>query len=476
MDLRLTRSSFRSIYAMLSIFYVLVSVAFHFSLMVFVQDRILEGRAENIASLFRANDGALHLNDTRALRDELVARQVIPHDMGFSLLKPQGSKDKDSLKRVLEDCEFTKASVCVGPNEAVFFDPAMRSSDALNTSSYAVLLQTTYFGLVDSLIWWDALGCLLFGCVFIGFGLVIRRKELRLVAKLNVVLESVRSIQNSFLDEREAPIGGDEFLEMSQTVDLLSDKLRITESHILGFKKRFEKKARLEQLAHTIASTSHDLKAPLEETADFIHHLPDYIDSISRDELREALSSIERRLRSGLDSLDDALKKTQRTVEKKEVVRLGELVREFEEDLRRSKKFSTLTITRNLPTKVLNARVNVIPSKVDAVLWNLAKNSFEAHQAAVIEISGDVANGEVQLFFKDNGPGIPWFERKRLFEDFSSTKEGSGWGLGLAGCRNALGEFGGAIEALESEQGAIFELRLPLVSYVGKAEVTHGTA
>lgn len=89
------------------------------------------------------------------------------------------------------------------------------------------------------------------------------------------------------------------------------------------------------------------------------------------------------------------------------------------------------------------------------VLFNLLKNALYALKAAdrgdiVIAIAaGSYRN---RLTFTDTSTGMPAAVRARVFEDFFTTKTGTGVGIGLPFCRRVLSAFGGTIRC-ESEEG-----------------------
>jgi len=70
----------------------------------------------------------------------------------------------------------------------------------------------------------------------------------------------------------------------------------------------------------------------------------------------------------------------------------------------------------------------------------------------------------VELSVEDDGPGIPPENLGRIFEDFFTTRRGSGGsGLGLAICRQIVEEHGGSIRAENREEGgARFVVGLPI--------------
>ena len=66
----------------------------------------------------------------------------------------------------------------------------------------------------------------------------------------------------------------------------------------------------------------------------------------------------------------------------------------------------------------------------------------------------------VELLFADTGPGVAQEVRPHLFEPFYTTRP-DGTGLGLALCREIIGQHGGQIDLAASEPGATFRVLLP---------------
>jgi two-component system C4-dicarboxylate transport sensor histidine kinase DctB len=103
--------------------------------------------------------------------------------------------------------------------------------------------------------------------------------------------------------------------------------------------------------------------------------------------------------------------------------------------------------------------------RLEQVLVNLMVNAIDAMsgQADKRLVVAARATGErIVVRVTDNGPGIPASLRERLFEPFFTTKPvGEGLGLGLVISANIVMEFGGALRAVEAQQGAAFEFELP---------------
>ena len=64
----------------------------------------------------------------------------------------------------------------------------------------------------------------------------------------------------------------------------------------------------------------------------------------------------------------------------------------------------------------------------------------------------------------DNGPGVPWSLRKRIFETGVSTKP-QGWGVGLSLAKRIIEEnHGGSLELVTAEPGTGTTFRVTLAA------------
>ena len=111
------------------------------------------------------------------------------------------------------------------------------------------------------------------------------------------------------------------------------------------------------------------------------------------------------------------------------------------------------------------ARVRGDEVQLARVVANLSDN---AHRYARSRI--EFATVEQADFFdlvvSDDGPGVPWFERERIFERFvrldtARSHEGTGAGLGLAIVREIVTAHGGEVWVEDAHPGARMVVRLP---------------
>lgn len=114
--------------------------------------------------------------------------------------------------------------------------------------------------------------------------------------------------------------------------------------------------------------------------------------------------------------------------------------------------------------------VNAGRNRLSQVFINLVANALDACSAGqdtcVINITSSERDGQIEIAFSDNGPGVPDDRMARIFDAFYSTKErGEGLGLGLSVSMKIIEEFGGSLQYRRGENGgAIFVVALPLLA------------
>jgi signal transduction histidine kinase len=141
------------------------------------------------------------------------------------------------------------------------------------------------------------------------------------------------------------------------------------------------------------------------------------------------------------------------------VVDLDELVLREAQDLRSRGK------VRVDLTGVAGGRVRGDPERLRRVVGNLFDNA-ERHASTAVGCELRQHGDTVELVVSDDGPGIAAVERQRIFERFvrldeSRNRRGGGAGLGLAIVQDIVTAHGGTVEAVATDCGARFVVRLP---------------
>lgn len=122
--------------------------------------------------------------------------------------------------------------------------------------------------------------------------------------------------------------------------------------------------------------------------------------------------------------------------------------------------------------------VNNIPStmvdrvKIMQVILNLGRNSIEALKGAAVEnpeitLSTHLNNDYIEVYFQDNGPGIPAEIHDKILHSYFTTKP-QGTGLGLSICRTIVLAHGGGLSVSKVPQGACFVFTLPVTQLIKK--------
>jgi PAS domain S-box-containing protein len=125
----------------------------------------------------------------------------------------------------------------------------------------------------------------------------------------------------------------------------------------------------------------------------------------------------------------------------------------------------------NLPVVVAD------PHQLQQVFLNLLNNSFDAIETIArpgrIEVETVARSEYVEIYFRDNGPGIS--NPDRIFEPFFTTKPvGKGTGLGLSICYGIVNAHRGEILCQNNAggEGCTFLIRLPAVALREQAALT----
>ena len=120
-----------------------------------------------------------------------------------------------------------------------------------------------------------------------------------------------------------------------------------------------------------------------------------------------------------------------------------------------------LDLTAELPPVFINL------VQIQQVVLNLVRNSVDVLsgcEAGTIVVGTRRRRDGVEVFVRDNGPGLAPEVRERLFEPFVSTKP-DGLGIGLSICRTIVDAHGGEISVdTRSTGGTTFRFTIPVLA------------
>lgn len=147
---------------------------------------------------------------------------------------------------------------------------------------------------------------------------------------------------------------------------------------------------------------------------------------------------------------------------------------------------SFLRFHTDIANELLDVRVDAEPVirgnklKLHQVLVNLVKNAAEAVEGRAdgrVRLRLDQTDTEAVITVSDNGCGIPSEIQDRIWEPFYSTKGAAGNGMGLDVARRFIELHEGTITCTSRESiGTTFEIRLPLTTSAGDAELSRQQA
>ena len=145
---------------------------------------------------------------------------------------------------------------------------------------------------------------------------------------------------------------------------------------------------------------------------------------------------------------------------------LRDTVQEVLEDLSLTASERGVTLENEVPAGLLTRADS---GRVRQVLSNLIDNAIKyGREHGRVQVGGaDLGAGWVQVFVRDDGPGIPAEARDRVFERFfrvdkARARTQGGTGLGLAIVKNLVQAHGGEVRVESAEnRGTTFFFKLP---------------
>jgi two-component system sensor kinase FixL len=267
------------------------------------------------------------------------------------------------------------------------------------------------------------------------------------------------------LNRIEAPQGT---LVFASVVDLSARKA--AEEEARSRREQIELLSRVSLLGEMTASLAHELNQPLSAMETNASAGMRFIDKgqVDPDQLREIMVDVQadaRRAHDIIQSVRDGIKKGTKV---RTSLNLNEVVKNVmhmvQPDAVAHSCRVEVSLANHLPP------IEADPTQIQQVLINLLTNAFDAMEDAPsdrrsVQIATEYdGNGTVCVGVRDHGPGIPDSARKRLFEQFFTTKE-DGLGMGLAIVRSVVEAHGGTVRAENVDGGgAGFYLHLPAIN------------
>jgi two-component system, OmpR family, phosphate regulon sensor histidine kinase PhoR len=284
--------------------------------------------------------------------------------------------------------------------------------------------------------------------------------------ELDELVKRVEAEQQVFNYELKLPELSERWLQVNAAV--ITNSAGEREGTILVFHDL----TRLKQLERTreefVANVSHELRTPLSLIKGYVETLLD--GARSNPEVAERFLKIIERNTQRLDLLiQDLLTisalESERIKLNLQPVELRPLVEKVLTDLKARAENKNVEIANELPEFTASADAN----RIDQVLANLVDNAIKYGRAqGHVTVGGKkLDDGKIEIFVKDDGPGIPLESLDRVFERFyrvdkARSRDQGGTGLGLSIVKHIAQAHGGEVWVKsEPGKGATFFFTLP---------------
>lgn len=266
----------------------------------------------------------------------------------------------------------------------------------------------------------------------------------RVVAPLQAVARTARTISETDLSGRIPVQGNDEIAELGRTFNGMLDRIETA----FDGQKDF------------ITDVSHELRTPITVIRGHLETLGD-----SPEERAEATAVIQDELDRMSRYVDDLLLLTK--APRPDFLRVGPVDLDlFTQDL-----MARVRSLGDRDWRLEDAGVGIVvadPDRLTQAMMNLAENAVRhTHDGETIGLGSSLSNGRARLWVSDGGPGVEAADRDRIFSRYAradssiqASVEGAGLGLSIV---QAIAEAHGGKVELDSELGvgSTFTIVLP---------------
>jgi len=297
----------------------------------------------------------------------------------------------------------------------------------------------------------------------------LRGKTVMEVLRLHELAELVERAESEkqvFDYELKVPELNERWLQVNAAV--ISNSAGEREGTILVFHDL----TRLKQLERTreefVANVSHELRTPLSLIKGYVETLLDGARNnpdVAEHFLRIVARNAERLDLLIQDLLTISALESGRVQLQLQPVSLRAVADRVFSDLKSRANARSVALKSELPDLTAHADEN----RLEQVLANLIDNAIKygRSQGNVIVGGKSLEDGKIEVFVKDDGPGIPAESLDRIFERFyrvdkARSREQGGTGLGLSIVKHIVQNHGGEVWAKsEPGKGATFFFTLP---------------
>ncbi|WP_372737288.1 ATP-binding protein [Neptunomonas sp.] len=278
-----------------------------------------------------------------------------------------------------------------------------------------------------------------------------------MVARITSLDASMRSIANGNLEEQVQVKGNDEIGAMARSLVSFRDQLST-------FQEELVQAGKLAALGQLSAGIAHEINQPLSAIGHYSHN---GLRLLHAGRLQEAeknlnqISNLTKRATTIITRLKSLARKQQNNlvvVDLQRVVDNVLIMLEGDE----VRKLTNIEVVFPMQNNLVHAD----PVQLEQVVLNLVTNALDAiadQAKKLIRIECLHNNDRLEIYVRDNGPGVSKELRENIFEPFFTTKRrGQSLGLGLSISFNIINNFAGKLTVDDgSDSGASFCIQLP---------------
>jgi signal transduction histidine kinase len=203
---------------------------------------------------------------------------------------------------------------------------------------------------------------------------------------------------------------------------------------------------------------SHELRTPLSQILIFTELLK--LDRLrTQDERHRSIRIIDQEARRLIRLVENVLQFSRAGVRRameQEELPLATLVNDTLETFRPLAEAREVRLESQVPP---DTRVLADPSAVRQILLNLLDNAVKyGPRGQTVRVNAEAANGHIRIAVDDQGPGIPFDDRERVWEGYyrlprERQSAVAGSGIGLAVVRSLAADMGGRTWIADTDTG-----------------------
>ena len=299
----------------------------------------------------------------------------------------------------------------------------------------------------------------------VGVGLVATLVSARALRPVGTLIEGVARIKRGDFGAQLGVQGQDEIAHLAREFDAMAKSLRERDALLREQQEALLRAEKLAAVGRVSAQVAHEVRNPLSSIGLNVELLEEameharFDDGRDASESKEILRSITREVDRLTEITEDYLRMARLPEPHLRPESLNDVVAEVLDFSLPELQQANVVVERALEDGLSQALVD--EGQIRQVFLNLIRNSREAMpEGGHLRVcTRATEQGDLEVVFEDDGPGMSDEVQARIFEPFFSTKQG-GTGLGLAISRQILHAHGGELLCRSGPAGTTFTVRL----------------